>query len=129
MAAPELIVFIVDRGRGEKLISLCRSEGAAFSLLLHGRGTAGGGRGGVEKDVVLLSVDSARAGTVMENLCAGAGIGKHGGAAFMLPFSALVSQQMTEALFLGDLKLEKKKSRLAKLMDGLTGKRCGNEGE
>ena len=104
----ELIVFILSRGKGDGLIRLAAEEGVSFSVMLRGRGTAASetlrilGLGGSEKDVVLLSVETARAQTVMDRLAEEVRLDRPGGGvAFMLPFTAAASQFMTYALFSG----------------------------
>lgn len=110
MTGPELIVYIVKRGAGDKLAALCRSEGISFSLILHGRGVYGGS-GGTDRDVVLLSADSARAAPVMTGLFNLIVPDGGEGVAFMLPFAGLVSQQLTEEMFRGVLPVKKSEGR------------------
>ena len=104
----ELIVLITARGKGDGIVRLAAAEGIAFRVMLRGRGTAGSetlhilGIGDSEKDVVLLSVETARAKDVMDRIAEKANLDRTGdGIAFMLPFSAAASQFMTGALFAG----------------------------
>ena len=104
----ELIVLITARGKGDGIVRLAAAEGIAFRVMLRGRGTAGSetlrirGIGDSEKDVVLLSVETARAKDVMDRIAEKANLDRPGdGIAFMLPFSAAASQFMTYELFRG----------------------------
>ena len=127
MDGVELIVFITSRGKGDKLVRLAAEEGIAFNVMLRGRGTASSevlrilGIGGSEKDVVLFSVEAARANGVMDRLAERANLDRPGeGIAFMLPFSAAASQFMTYELFAGTaglLKEDRKGKRKDKRRD------------
>lgn len=110
----ELIVFIIERGRGNELIKLASAEDISFSLLLHGRGTVNSeilnslGLDGPEKDVVLLSAEKRLAEEKMNLLAEKLKLDKPGrGIAFMIPFSAAASQFMSYELLAGRLKNEK----------------------
>lgn len=95
MKGIKLLVFIVNHGRGEALLKLCRGEGIAVSLLLQGRGTVDSeiaellGMGDRRKDVALLTVAEDCAEEVMRRLAEAMGLSKPGeGIAFSIPFSA-----------------------------------------
>lgn len=98
------ITCIVDRGVGKSVIELCRQEGIAISLLLHGRGTADNemltllGLGENEKDVVMLTVSNIKSKRVMSLITEKLHLDKPGnGIAFSIPLSALALQKNSYA--------------------------------
>ncbi len=115
----ELLVFITARGKGDGIVRLAAAEGIAFRVMLRGRGTAGSemlhilGIGDSEKDVVLLSVETARARDVMDRIADKANLDRPGsGIAFLLPFSAAASQFMTYEMFKGGAPRQEEKKGL-----------------
>ncbi|MBO4384629.1 MAG: hypothetical protein J5854_04335 [Clostridia bacterium] len=120
MEGIELLVFIVDRGRGDELLRLGADLGAAFNLIIHGEGTAPDemlrllGLERTEKDIVFLSVKKSRADELLDMLADEMKLDKGGnGIAFSIPFSALAGQFASYELFSGNKKerQEEKDSR------------------
>lgn len=112
----KLLVFILDRGRGKKLLRLSRAEGVLLSLILQGRGTASSevlemlGIGDPHKDVVLLTVEDTRAPEALRRLAEEMGLSSPGaGVAFSIPFSALASQFRSYELLAGTAPAAEKK--------------------
>lgn len=112
----ELIIFIIRRGGGDKLIKLANERNISFSLLLHGRGTISSeilnmlGIDGPEKDVVILSSDRPRAEEVMNGLAEAMELNEPGGGiSFMIPFSAVASQFMSYELLAGSIEFKSKR--------------------
>lgn len=108
MEGIELLVFILDRGKGDALIKLGAKQGISFSLLIHGEGTASSetltllGLEKTEKDVVLLSVQKSRADMMLDMLADEMKLNDDGvGIAFTMPFSALAGQFTSYELFAG----------------------------
>lgn len=70
----KLLITIVDRGKGKRIIELCQREYSAFHLSFMGRGTANSelldylGLGETEKDIVMSVVLEERLTQVMSLL-------------------------------------------------------------
>ena len=130
MEGIKLIIFILGRGRGERLLRLCEKHDIAFSIILRGHGTAGTeimsilGIGDPEKDVVLLSAAESRADAVMNDLAELMGLSAPGsGIAFTIPFSAAASQFMSYDLFAGTLDIGGEESGIKRFFKKLGAKK------
>ena len=134
MEGIELLVFIVARGRGDELLKRCAKENISFSLLMHGRSAADKellnliGYDGAERDVVVLSVERARADAMLYESAEALELDKQGeGIAFMIPFSAAAGQFMSYEMFAGKLPVDDRKRPLDKLVDRIFAGSKGTE--
>lgn len=91
-----LLISIVDRGKGEGIVRLLERQGSLFHTILLGRGTAQKawldylGLGKTEKDIVLTGVGHQRAEKVLKYLMHAMQFDAPGrGIAFTLPISSV----------------------------------------
>ncbi len=92
----KLLVTIVNRGKGNKLIDLCKTEFVTYHLLLMGRGTAKSeildylGLGETDKDIVLSVVTEDLFPVVWEKIKEAMDFDEPGnGIAFSIPISSV----------------------------------------
>lgn len=105
----KLLVTIVDRGKGKKIVELCKREFTTFHLALMGRGTAKSdildylGIGETEKDIVLSVVLEERLPRVLKLLEEEMDFDQPGhGIAFTIPISSVggpITLQYISGLF------------------------------
>ena len=94
--AVELIVSIVDRGRGESVVRLLERQGSLFHTIVLGRGTAQErildylGLGETEKDVVISGIVRGKSKKALKYLLHAMQFGAPGrGIAFTVPISSV----------------------------------------
>ncbi len=92
----KLLVTIVDRGRGERIVSICREQGVLFQMVCLGHGTASSevldclGLGQTEKSVVLSLVPESGIPSLLQDFADKMQIrGPGNGIAFSVPLSSL----------------------------------------
>ena len=92
----KLLVTIVDRGRGERIVSICREQGVLFQMVCLGHGTASSevldclGLGQTEKSVVLSLVPESVIPSLLQDFADKMQIrGPGNGIAFSVPLSSL----------------------------------------
>ena len=90
----KLLVTIVDRGRGERIVSICREQGVLFQMVCLGHGTASSevldclGLGQTEKSVVLSLVPESGIPSLLQDFADKMQIrGPGNGIAFSVPLS------------------------------------------
>lgn len=99
-----LLVTIVDRGQGDKLALALAEQGAAFNLVMAGRGTAKRkmlsylGLGDTEKDILLTRIAAPEVRRTMACLAERLQLAKPGrGVSFIIPLSGM--QDSCQAAF------------------------------
>ncbi len=92
----KLLVTIVDRGKGGRIISLCKAEGITCNLIILGHGTANSdilgilGLGETEKDIVMSTVLEGKAAAILKKITNEMQLRKSGkGIAFTIPINSI----------------------------------------
>ncbi len=100
-----LLITIVNRGLGTKVMERYKEQGISFHVLSHGYGSADSelleilGLGETEKDVVFSIGNDAETETIMIDWRENKKIqGQGKGIAFTVPLSAIVGQQVLSYL-------------------------------
>ena len=90
------MVTIVDRGKGDRVVDLCRARHVAVQLVMLGHGTASAevmdylGLDEPEKDIVLSLVPGALVAPLLADLTLALGFSRPGkGIAFTVPLSGI----------------------------------------
>ncbi|HMM05482.1 MAG TPA: hypothetical protein PKD52_02280 [Clostridiales bacterium] len=100
-----LLITIVNRGNGTKVMERYKEQGVSFHVLSHGYGSADSelleilGLGETEKDVILSIGNDVETETVMTGWRENKKIQDQGkGIVFTVPLSAIVGQQVLSYL-------------------------------
>ncbi len=100
-----LLITIVNRGNGTKVMEHYKEQGVSFHVLSHGYGSADSelleilGLGETEKDVIFSIGNDAEIETIMTDWRENKKIQEQGkGIAFTVPLSAIVGQQVLSYL-------------------------------
>ncbi len=101
----KLMVTIVDRGKGERIVSMCNAEGITYNMIALGHGTANSeiseilGLGETEKDIVLSIVLEDKVKGILEQITREMQLKKSGkGIAFTIGINSVDSRRSYEFL-------------------------------